>query len=404
MHYDLIIIGGGFVGKSLACALKPAPLKIALIDASPQEQPDPRLIALNYGSVRFLESLGLWQHLASRSTPINEVHVSHRGRFGATRLSAQNAQLATLGAVLRATHLNQALDETLGTAKHQGHFTELRPARVKAVVTNEKTVSLTVEACGQESSITGTLIIAADGTHSTIRQLLNFATQTVDYGQSALVTTTCLGRAHENRAYERFLEEGALAMLPLKDEEENSAQLCATIWTANTATIAALQALDEQAFLQALQTQFGYRLGRLSRITQRHVFPLQFIRVKTPLQGQVLLVGNAAHTLHPIAAQGLNLALHEIALLSKLLLRNHQEQWPLTTGLAENQDHFQPKMNLLFSHYLSQVFASNHWGSNFVRQLGMIGLDLCPPLKKQFGRRMAMENLQWLTTSKWKNN
>ncbi len=397
MHYDLIIIGGGLVGRSLACALSQAPLKIALIDANEQNLPDPRLIALNYGSVHFLEKLGLWPCLAPLSTPIHEVHVSHRGRFGATRLSAQTAHLPTLGSVLRASDINQALDETLSQARNPGQFTEWRPARVTTLTLHEKKSTLTLEYQGVESRLTGNLIIAADGSHSTIRRLLSFDTHTVDYQQSALVTTTRLGRPHENRAYERFLDEGALAMLPLKDKETQD-RLCATIWTAGTPAIAALQSLEEPAFLQALQTQFGYRLGRLTGINRRAVFPLQLIQVKNPLQGNVLLIGNAAHTIHPIAAQGLNLALYEIAHLSQLLLRNLREQEPLGAGLAENLSRFQPKMNLLFSHYLSQIFAAGFWGSNFARQLGMVGLDLCPPIKKKLGRRMAMESIQWLTS------
>jgi 2-octaprenyl-6-methoxyphenol hydroxylase len=397
MHYDLIIIGGGLVGRSLACALGSTPLKIALIDASEQEQPDPRLIALNYGSGCFLESLGLWPQLQALSAPIHEVHVSHRGRFGATRLNSQNAQLPSLGSVLRAQDLNQVLGDTLAKAEREGRFTELRPARVKALALQEKNTVLTLEQRGEDRQVTGDLIIAADGTHSTIRRLLSFDTQTVDYQQSAIVTTTRLGRSHENRAFERFLDEGALAMLPLKDEESGD-RLCATIWTAGTPTISALQNLDDTAFLQALQTQFGYRLGRLKGISRRHVFPLQLIRVKNPLQGNVLLIGNAAHTIHPIAAQGLNLALYEIAQLSRLLLNNLSENLPLSARLADHLGRFQPKTNLLFSHYLSQIFASDFWGSNIARQLGMVGLDLCPPIKKQFGRLMAMENRQWLTS------
>lgn len=397
MHYDLIIIGGGLVGRSLACALGQVPLKIALIDASEQELPDPRLIALNYGSVCFLESLGLWPGLSPLGAPIHEVHVSHRGRFGATRLSAQNAHLPILGSVLRAHDINQALDKALSQAKVLGRFTELRPARVTALALHEKKSTLTLEHRGTESRLNGDLIIAADGSHSTIRRLLNFDTRTVDYQQSALVTTTGLGRPHENRAYERFLDEGALAMLPLRDEAGLD-RLCATIWTAGTPAIDALQSLDELSFLQTLQAQFGYRLGRLKNISRRYVFPLQFIQVKNPLQGNVLLIGNAAHTIHPIAAQGLNLALYEIAQLSQLLLRNLREQEPLGAGLAENLGRFQPKANLLFSHYLSQIFASDFWGSNLARQLGMVGLDLCPPIKKKFGRLMAMENIQWLTS------
>ncbi len=397
MHYDLIIIGGGLVGKSLASALSKAPLNIALIDASPAERPDPRLIALNYGSVSFLKTLELWPSLLEHSAPIQEVHVSHRGRFGATRLQAGALHLPALGYVIRAQKINETLDQTLRKSQLPGRFTELRSSRVTAIEPAEQATALQIEKEGASSRVTGKLIIAADGTYSTIRDLLHFDTKTFDYHQSALVTTTTLCRPHENRAYERFLDDGALAMLPLPLGKD-SRPLCATIWTASTETINKLRNLDEKAFLQTLQSHFGYRLGRLKSNTERHVFPLQLIQVQNPLQGNVLLIGNAAHTIHPIAAQGLNLALYEIAQLGQVLLRNVENKQPLHADLAQNLSRFQPKTNLLFSHYLSQIFAADFWGSNFARQLGMIGLDLCPPIKKQLSRLMAMESVQWLTS------
>lgn len=396
MHYDLIIIGGGLVGRSLACALRQTSLNIALIDASEQERPDPRLIALNYGSFCFLDSLGIWSQLEQHSAPIHEVHISHRGRFGATRLTANKIQLPSLGYVVRAEKINQALGETLLSQHSPNRYTELRPAKVKAIELLEKNTAVTIERQGQTNRVTGSLILAADGTDSTIRKLLNFETKTVDYQQSAIVTTSTLCRPHQNIAYERFLEDGALAMLPLQSGNADQST-CATIWTANTKTIASLAHLNENEFLQTLQTHFGYRLGRLKSSSERHVFPLQFIHVKNPIKGNVILIGNAAHTIHPIAAQGLNLALYEIAHLTQALLKNVQNNQPLAQGLEEKVLHFQPKTNLLFSHYLSQLFSSDFWGLNFARQLGMVGLDLCPPIKKQFSRLLAMESIKWLT-------
>jgi 2-octaprenyl-6-methoxyphenol hydroxylase len=394
MHYDLIIIGGGLVGKSLACALRHTSLKIALVDAAKLDRPDPRLIALNYGSFSFLESLGLGPLLQPKSAAIQAVHVSHRGRFGISRLEAQKIQLPALGYVVRAQHINESLDHIL-LKTQEVNYTELRPAKVKALELHEEKTALTVEQEGKTTRITGSLILAADGTGSTIRKLLNFETETIDYEQSALVTTSTLGRSHHHIAYERFLEDGALAMLPLHNEDSRHFT-CATIWTASTKTIAALAHLDEAAFLQTLQTQFGYRLGQLKCISERHVFPLQFIQVKNPLKGNVLLLGNAAHTIHPLAAQGLNLALYELAHLTQLLLKNIATQQPLQQGLAEKRTQFQPRANLLFSHYLNQLFSSENLGLNFARQLGMVGLDLCPPIKKQLSRLLAMENLKWL--------
>jgi len=396
MHYDLIIVGGGVVGRSLACALAKASLNLALIDATEKERPDPRLFALNYGSSCFLTSLDLWPQLEPQSAAIKEIHISHRGRFGATRLNAAKVQLPALGYVVRANEINQALSKALLKLPEQGKFTEFRPATVKALELHETKSILTIEREGVLTKLSANLILAADGTDSTIRKLLNFSTQEVDYQQSALVTTSTLSRSHQNLAYERFLDDGALAMLPLKDEG-NLNTLAATIWTGSTKSISALKQLSDPDFIQALQAQFGYRLGRIKNIGQRHTFPLQFIHVKNPVKENVILVGNAAHTLHPLAAQGLNLALYEIAHLTQLILKNQQEKKPLHYGLAEKVSEFQPKTNLLFSHYLNQIFSSDGLGLNLARQLGMAGLDLCPPLKNKFSRLLAMENIKWLT-------
>ena len=395
MHYDLIIVGGGLVGRTLACALRLTSLNIALIDANPVERFDPRLIALNYGSAAFLEKLGLWSALEKYSAPIHEVQVSQRGHFGATRLKATDVDLPALGYVVKAQQINSALSLSLEKSA-PGQFTELRPATVKEIKLSAEKATLVLESQGTESQLTAELILAADGTDSTIRKLLQFETQNQDYEQSALVTTTKLTRPHGNRAYERFLPHGeTLAMLPLKEEAEGDLS-CATIWTAKTEAISALKALSAEVFLQKLQEAFGYRLGRLCSITERYVFPLHFIKVKQPVQNQVVLIGNAAHTIHPIAAQGLNLALYEIANLSDLLSKRVEQKQSLSAGLAAELLKLQPQANLLFSHYLSQLFGAELLGLSFARQLGMIGLDLCRPLKKRLTRLLAMEKLKWL--------
>lgn len=376
MHYDIIIVGGGLVGKCIASALRHAPHHVALIDAQAHDLPDPRLIALNHGSVAFFKKIGLWSTIESFAAPIEQVHVSHRGRFGTTRLMAEDIGLAALGYVVRAKEINRALAEIPASS------TQLRPATVTNVESHPTHTTLTLE---DGTTITGDLIIAADGTHSTIRKLLNFTTETLDYQQSAIVTTTTLARSHQHIAYERFLDDGAIAMLPLID---NDNLLCATIWTASTKYTADLMQLSDDDFIKKLQEQFGYRLGRLQKISQRYMFPLHCVRVKNPMQNNIILLGNAAHTLHPIAAQGLNIALNEIAHLTQLILSNLENQKPLTHELSYPPQ----KLNLLLSHYLTSLFSYESWGIPFIRKLGMVGLDLCSPLKKRFSRALAGKN------------
>ncbi|HVY53518.1 MAG TPA: FAD-dependent monooxygenase, partial [Gammaproteobacteria bacterium] len=252
--------------------------------------------------------------------------------------------------------------------------------------------NIIIEKEGQNIALSANLVLAADGTHSTVRSLLNFETDTTDYQQKAIVAPVTLQRNHHHIAYERFLNDGAIAMLPLKNETP----ACAMIWTAANNQIDNLMSLSDSEFLKILQKQFGYRLGKLINIEQRATFPLHFIHVKNPIKDNVILIGNAAHTIHPVAAQGLNLALYEIAHITQVLLENHKEEQPLIKGLSEKLPKLQPKTNLMFSHYLNPLFSSNWFAINAAKQAGMMILDLCPPLKNKLSRMLAMEKVRWL--------
>jgi 2-octaprenyl-6-methoxyphenol hydroxylase len=379
MHYDLIIVGGGLVGKSIACALRHSTLKIALIDAKKEDALDPRLIALNQASVAFFKELELWPQLLKHAAPINDIHISRRGHFGVTRLNTQSLDYEALGYVVPARFINEALSQALGASSH----TELRPVVLKALVQTPEAVELTLEPNPICDQLRASLILAADGTHSFVRQHLNFEVESAEYHQTALVTETYLGRAHSHRAYERFLEDGALAMLPLQDKRY------ATIWTASSERIAALMQLSDVAFLETLQQQFGYRLGALQKTGTRYTYPLHFMHVKNPIQDRVVLVGNAAQTLHPLAAQGLNLALDGVARLTRQIRMNVERHSPLQSCLEAPVPAGGKKMNLYFSHYLNQIFSTKVPGGNLARQLGMVGLDLCDPLKKQLTLLLA---------------
>ena len=389
--YDIIIVGGGLVGASLACALldsKPN-LHLALIDATSEQQEDPRLLALHLGSCQLLTNLGLWDQLSAHACPIHQVHVSSQGRFGAVRLSREEIHTASLGHVIPAQVINEVLNERLAKLDN---LTLLRPARLKTLRQEEGKVLLTVSvpptptlphtAGGgnpRERTIHTPPVIAADGTHSTVREQLGIETEIFDYQQSAIVTITELKRSHHHIAYERFSDAGTIAMLPLTE------QRCATIWSATNEQVANLMAMNDSAFLQTLQQHFGYRLGRLLKIQKRHVFPLKQVRVKNPLQQSVLLLGNAAHTLHPVAAQGLNLALYEVACLAGAL--RHCEAGLLKLTLEQAQKQLATSVSL--SHHLARFMTKESMLIPHLRQLGMLGLDLTPTLKKHFIRRVT---------------
>lgn len=370
MIFDIIISGGGMVGAALAVALKDSPYKIALIDAMPfTTKEDTRLIALNYASVENFKNLNVWPALASFAEAIQVVHVSHQGRFGTTRISAEEFSLPYLGQVVPACHINTALYAALET---QNNLTLFRPAVLEHFTQNNDSVSAVIKKEHKEITLEAKLLVGADGSHSLVRDILNSKTKEVDYHQSALVTTTTLQRSHHHIAYERFLDEGAIAMLPLKEHR------AATIITLPTEKITALMQLSDTDFLAYLQKNFGYRLGRLQSTGHRSTYPLRFIQTEKQIEGRVVLIGNAAHTLHPVAAQGLNIALSETAMLSEYLLQRQSEIHSL-----EELVQCQQKIRLQLSHRLAQIFSVDFFMINVARQVGMVSLDFFPQLKKR---------------------
>lgn len=377
MQYDIIIIGGGMVGGSLACALRDTSLRIALVDAAPLNptQQDPRLIALTHSSYCLLNNLNIWNELAPHAEPIKQVHVSDRGHFGITRLNASDMGLSALGYLVPAKYINAGIDTLLNNSPH---ITQFRPAKLKTLTQSENGVTLIIATETGEITLESKLVIGADGSHSTVREQLGIKSETTDYGQSAIVTATTLQRSHQNIAYERFHRNGAIALLPLTE------QRAATIWTDTTDAIQQLMQLDDAAFVNELQKQFGYRAGRLLNVSQRHVFPLYRLKVEKTVQQHVLLLGNAAHTLNPIAAQGLNLALTEIAVLAEMLIDNpNQTNWQPYIEQQQRQETASTQL----SHHLPWFFSHDILLLNTARQLGMIGLDICPPLKRHFAWR-----------------
>lgn len=386
-HYDIAIIGGGMVGAALACALQHTAYKIILIDATPLNSSiDHRLIALTYNSCMLFKNLQLWPELVSHATAINAIHVSNRGHFGSTQITAQDAGLNELGHLVPAKDINAACATKLATLKN---LEIRRPAKLTGLNQNTEHATLTVATGATTETITAQIVVGADGTHSTVREILGIKTETVDYQQKALVAQVDLQRSHHHIAYERFTPTGAIAMLPLQ------AQRVATIWSDSNERIDGLLKLSDDNFLQELQQQFGYRLGKLVKSHQRACYPLQFVKAHEQQLGRVVLIGNAAHTVHPIAAQGLNLALYEIAVLSENLIT----QSPTTLTLPDLSQYFnQQKNNMVLSHRLTQLFSADFFALNIARQAGLLGLDICVTAKQQFikralGRREHIPNL-----------
>ncbi|MDC9725696.1 MAG: 2-octaprenyl-6-methoxyphenyl hydroxylase [Gammaproteobacteria bacterium] len=315
IDFDLIVVGGGMVGASLACALKNTSLKIAIIEAfepNSTQQPsyDDRGIALAYGSQRIFESMGLWHQLAAHSTEISDIHVSDRGHFGVTRLSAEKENVPALGQVLTARSMGQVLNHTLS---QQNNLDTICPTSVISLKQHDDHVELILN---DDRSISAKLIVAADGAQSTIRQLLGLGALEHDYGQTAITANISPERAHRGRAFERFTDSGPIALLPMSDKR------CSLVWTVKTGDESTLLQLPENEFLAQLQDRFGYRLGKLKQVGQRNSYPLKLIQADQAVQQRIVLIGNAAHSLHPIAGQGFNLGLRDVAALADVLADN----------------------------------------------------------------------------------
>jgi 2-octaprenyl-6-methoxyphenol hydroxylase len=383
MRYDMIIVGGGLVGAGFAVALKESGLKIALIDARLPSSNDPRLFALNVSSCQFLENLGFWPLLQPHATPIHQVHVSHQGHFGAVRMKREEAQLPSLGHVIPARYIEAAINDAVTTLPHIDLYC---PARLQSLTQAEGEAEIVLETETGEVRLQSAIVIGADGTASTVRTLVDIPVDVVDYQQCAIVTRVSLPRSHQHIAYERFYQHGALAMLPLPGYE------CASILSADKDEITRLMTLSDDEYLAELQILCGSRLGRLQGLAERHVFPLKMLRAERTHDRSVLLLGNAAHTLHPIAAQGFNLALYEAAVLVEGILTKHERCESVTAADLQSMlesSRQQQTASVNVSHWLNRIFSSNSTPAHLLISIGMAGFNAATPIKTKFIKMMT---------------
>ena len=382
MHYDIVIVGGGLVGASLALALANSALTIAVIDARGFNPDDERLFALNVHSCVFLKKIIAWDELTKHATPIEHIHVSVKKQFGVVKLHAADINISSLGQVIPAKELEKTIYSQL---KNIANVTLLHPALLQSFTQHIDRVDLNINYNDAPLSLSTKFMLAADGTHSTVRKQLNIATRINDYQQTAIVTRTQLKRAHEQTAYERFTENAVIAMLPL---QQNT---CATIISTDNVNAAKLMALSDAEFTTYLQKAFGYRLGKFEKNSKRFTYPLQQVIADNNYSQRVLLIGNAAHTIHPIAAQGLNVALFEVTSLAKDIqtyLKTHQHINDYSLQAISKKLKKPQALNLNLSHNLTKLFASNSKLLNVTTQIGMISMDMIGIIKQTFIKKM----------------
>lgn len=313
---DITIVGGGLVGLTTALALKDFPGSVTLIEAiTPQRQVqhdyDARSIALARGNKFFLEKIGIWPAIAAHVTPILDIHISDRGHFGKSRLSAHQEQVPSLGYVIEIPDLYNALLTAVADVKN---LTRYCPAKVSQVVREENNWQLHFTHDSPITQINTKCLIAADGAKSSIRQMLGVNCNGFDYKQHAVIANISLDREHRNIAYERFTEKGPMALLPLSE------QRAALIWTQPSDAVSDISTLSDEDFLIQLQQAFGYYAGEFVKVGARVAYPLKSVWLEQQVQQQCVFIGNAAHTLHPIAGQGFNLSLQDIKTLVDLFI------------------------------------------------------------------------------------
>ncbi len=310
-NFEVILCGGGHVGSCLALALAQQNCKVAFIDSlAPTErknnQNDNRIFALAAGTREILESLHVWPLLQSHTTAIEHIHVSNKGSFGAARLHAKDFNHDALGYMTSSSALQLALNQ----AMKKVDITIFSPASLEKFSIHDDYVDVTISG---GKKLAGQWLIGADGVNSFVRQHAGINVTVKDYQQKALVTLIDLENSHHFTAYERFVGESAIALLP------HTPWQSVLIWSADNEFIDNLMSLDDKPFLSELQNAFGFRLGKFSSLTQRLSYPLTQTKADRIHAERLLLVGNAAQTLHPIAAQGFNLALRNVELLAYLI-------------------------------------------------------------------------------------
>jgi len=381
-HADIAIVGGGPVGAALACGLEDLGLKVVVLEARKTlEAPDPRAIALSEGSPLILQRLGAWDALAPRATPIETIQFSQRGGFGRAELKAADMGVPALGYVAEYGDLYAAL---AGRMSASG-ATLLTGARVTRAGATSAYGMVGYDKDGAEHLLTANLVVLSEGGKALPPDLR----QDKDYGQSAVVCTVRTRQPHNRRAFERFTPDGPIALLPLGEDY-------ALVWTTPADQVEARLALGEAEFLAQLQTAFGDRQGAFLAAGPRAAFPLKLSLAKESASPRLVRVGNAAHVLHPVAGQGFNLGLRDAWKLAETIADT-----PANTLGARSLEGYarQRRADILGGSLMTDIlvagFSNDLPGLRQARGLALTALDLLPPLKTQFARKMMFGAQSW---------
>ena len=395
--YDLVVVGGGMVGASFCCALEQAlgetPLSILVIEAiSPnansakQSSFDARSTALSFGSRKFLEGIGLWQALDDAVSAIHEIQVSDRGRLGCVEINRDEQGVEALGYVVENKRLGQVLNARLNESRK---INLLCPSLVSSVKATEKGMLLGLNHGDTETSVDASLVVLADGGKSPVCEQLGIEQSIERYDQHALIANIVLEKPHQHVAFERFTDTGPLAVLPLQlIDGKNRGSL---VWTLSVEQAAQYREMNEEKLLPLLQERFGYKLGKILEIGETFVYPLSLSIAKEQVRPGLALLGNVAHSLHPVAGQGLNLALRDTRALVDVLINAKQrglglgEMNVLLEYVARQQA--DQATTTQFTHNITKLFSSNNEAKVWLRKFGLVALELLPTLRRSLAER-----------------
>lgn len=392
MQTDVAVVGGGLVGMAMALSLAQRKISSVLLEAqpSPEESPeqfDDRTLVINPASQVFWQDLGLWSAIEPHTTSIDHVHVSNQGQFGVVHFDKDELDVTQLGHVVAAKTLASTLFKAV---KQQTLITYLQPAKLLDFEQGKNQIQLTVEQNGQNQAnstqqVIAQLMVGADGVQSSIRKQLNLLTEVKSYQRSAIVCNITTAQRHQHRAFERLTTYGPMALLPFSNGSNKNR--FGFVWSLPAEQAEQLLKAGEESFLQQAQQQFGYRAGEFQKLGRRSSYPIYQIKVPVQYAHRVVLMGNAAHAVSPVSAQGLNLAVRGIARLSEQLQKSKGLGIDLGSDsvlkeyqLASNEDQ---QRTLNYTDDLMTWFKIDEPIVNAFRSMGLVAINANINLKKK---------------------
>jgi 2-octaprenyl-6-methoxyphenol hydroxylase len=382
---DIAIVGGGLAGASLAVALAPLGFDIKVIEAVPfksADQPsyDDRTLAISHSSCRILSGLGLWKLLEADATAIRKIYVSELDRPGRVVLDPQEMGLTEFGHVVEARRFGAVVTKAMDRAEN---IEVICPASVTGFETGTTGSELKLDNGSGVESVQARLVVAADGANSFLRQHMNIPTQTRDYGQTAVICNVTPTIAHDGRAFECLTQTGPFAVLP------HTGMRCGLVWSVAGGDAEALLALDDVAFLERANARLTTELGPFVKAGIRSAYPLRLVRAMEDIRDRLVILGNAAHAIHPVGAQGFNLALRDVAILAEILADGDRDD-PGDSSLLQQYSRWRKpdqRSTMAQSDGLTRLFAHPSLLAAGFRTAGIVAHALLPGLRRQMANK-----------------